>query len=115
MMFSRFFAKADPNAPPREIGHDELLQAMHDKSCAIVDVREPHEFASGHIPGAINLPLSRFRLEHLPAGKRAVLICLSGARSGSAVRHAHGAGATDVRHYPRGMNDWRARGGAVVR
>lgn len=115
MMFSRFFGKADANALPREIGHEELLQALRDKSCVVVDVREPHEFAGGHIPGAINLPLSRFRLEHLPAGKPAVLICLSGARSGSAVRHAHGAGATDVRHYARGMNDWRVRGGPVVR
>ncbi len=68
-MFSRFFAKPDPNAPPRDIDHDELVQAMRDKSCVVVDVREPHEFAGGHIPGAINLPLSRFRLEHLAGGK----------------------------------------------
>ncbi|MGO4871386.1 MAG: rhodanese-like domain-containing protein [Roseiarcus sp.] len=115
MFFSNFFAKPDPNAPPREIGHDELIEAMRDKSVVVVDVREPHEFAGGHLPGAINLPLSRFRLENLPAGKPPVLICLSGARSGSAVRHAHSNGATHVRHYARGMNDWRARGGPIVR
>ncbi len=115
MIFSRFFAKADPDAPRRDIGHDELIQAMRDKTCVVVDVREPHEFAGGHILGAINLPLSRFRLEHLPAGKRAILICLTGARSGAAVRHAHSAGRTDVRHYAGGMNDWRARGGPVER
>jgi rhodanese-related sulfurtransferase len=113
-MFSRFFAKPDPNAPPRDIGHDELVQAMRDKSVVVVDIREPHEFAGGHIPGAINLPLSRFRLELLPAGRRPVLVCLSGSRSGSAVRFAHGAGRTEVRHYPKGMIDWRARGGPVV-
>ncbi|MGD0185945.1 MAG: rhodanese-like domain-containing protein [Roseiarcus sp.] len=114
-MFSRFFAKPDPNAPPREIGHDELLQALGDESVAVVDVREPHEFAGGHIPGAINLPMSRFAPERLPAGKPVVLICLSGGRSGSALRRAHAAGATEVRHYPRGMSGWRARGGPVVR
>ncbi len=114
-MFSRFFAKPDPNAPPRDIDHEELLQAMRDKSCVVVDIREPHEFAGGHIPGAINLPLSRFRLELLPEGKRPVLVCLSGSRSGSAVGFAHGVGRTEVRHYPRGMLDWRARGGPVVR
>ncbi len=115
MIFSKLFSRSDPNSSPRDVGHDELQKALGEGSVTVVDVREPHEFAGGHIPGAVNLPLSRFRLEHLPAGKRAVLICLSGARSGSAVRHAHGAGATDVRHYARGMNDWRARGGPVVR
>jgi rhodanese-related sulfurtransferase len=114
-MFLRFFAKPDPNAPPREIGHDELLAAIRDESVAVVDVREPHEFAGGCIPGAINLPMSRFAPERLPAGKPVVLICLSGGRSGSALRQAHGAGATEVRHYPKGMSDWRARGGPVVR
>jgi rhodanese-related sulfurtransferase len=114
-MFSRFFAKPDPDAPPREIGHDELLRALGDESVAIVDVREPHEFAGGHIAGAINLPMSRFAPERLPTGKPVALICLSGARSGAALRRACAAGATEVRHYPKGMNGWRARGGPVVR
>ena len=102
---------------PRDLVHEDLLPlaikapVLH----TVVDVREPHEFAGGHVPGAINLPLSRFRLENLPAGKPPVLICLSGARSGSAVRHAHSNGATHVCHYARGMNDWRARGGPIVR
>ena len=114
-MFSRLFAKPDPSAPSREIGHDELIQALRDQSVAVVDVREPHEFAGGHIPGAINLPLSRFQPEQLPAGKPAVLICLAGGRSRSALRRAHAAGATEARHYARGMSDWRARGGPVAR
>jgi rhodanese-related sulfurtransferase len=115
MLFSRFFAKPDPNAPPREIGHDELIQALGDKSVAVVDVREPHEFAGGHIPGAVNLPMSRFQLDALPEGKPVALICLSGGRSGTALRQAHAAGATGVRHYAGGMNAWRAHGGPVVR
>ncbi len=115
MIFPRLFGKPGPDASPRDVGHDELQKALSDGSVTVVDVREPHEFAGGHIPGAINLPLSRFRLELLPEGKRPVLICLSGSRSGSAVRFAHGAGRTEVRHYPRGMLDWRARGGPVVR
>jgi rhodanese-related sulfurtransferase len=80
----------------------------------IVDVREPHEFAGGHIPGAINLPLSRFRPDEIPAGKPPVLICQAGARSGAALRQAQAAGATHVRHDPGGMNGWRAHGGEVA-
>jgi rhodanese-related sulfurtransferase len=114
-MFSRLFAKPDPDASSREIGHDELIQALRDQSVVVVDVREPHEFAGGHIPGAINLPLSRFQPEQLPVGKPAVLICQAGGRSRSALRRAHAAGATEARHYARGMSDWRARGGPVAR
>lgn len=115
MIFSRLFAKPDAGAAAREIGHDELARAARDGSCAVVDVREPHEFAAGHIPGAINLPLSRFRPDELPKDQPVALICLGGKRSQAALRHARGAGRADVRHYPGGMNGWRALGGAVVR
>ncbi len=106
---------ADANASSPEIGHDELLQVLSDKSYIVVDVREPHEFAGGHIPGAINLPTSSFRPEELPAEKPAVLICLSGARSGAALRQARDAGAADARHYAGGMKAWQARGGPITR
>jgi len=36
------------------------------------------------------------------------------AEAGAALRQAHAAGATQVRHYPGGMNGWRARGGEVA-
>ena len=114
MKFSSLFGKPDSNASPRDVSHDELQKALSEGSVTVVDVREPHEFASGHIPGAINLPLSRFKPNQIPAGKAPVLICQAGARSGTALRQAHAAGATNVRHYPGGMNGWRARGGEVA-
>jgi hypothetical protein len=73
MIFSSLFGKSDSKASPREIGHDELRKAIGDGSVTVVDVREPHEFAGGHIPGAINLPLSRFKPNQIPAGKAPVL------------------------------------------
>jgi rhodanese-related sulfurtransferase len=114
MIFSNLFGKSDPNAAPRDIGHGELQKALSEGSVTVVDVREPHEFAGGHIPGAINLPLSRFKPNQIPAGKAPVLICQAGARSGAALRQAHAAGAMHVRHYAGGINGWRARGGDVV-
>jgi rhodanese-related sulfurtransferase len=113
MIFSNLFGKPDPNASPRDIGHDELQKALSEGSVAVVDVREPHEFASGHIPGAINLPLSRFRPEQIPTAKPPVLICQAGARSARALAQAHAAGVAHVRHYPGGMSGWRANGGEV--
>jgi len=38
------------------IDHDAFAQAVASKSSAIVDVREPHEYAAGHIPGALSAP-----------------------------------------------------------
>ena len=114
MIFPNLFGKSDATASPRDIGHDELQKALSEGGVTVVDVREPHEFAGGHIPGAINLPLSRFKADQIPAGKAPVLICQAGARSGTALRQAHAAGTTNVRHYPGGMNGWRARGGDVV-
>ena len=47
----------------------------------LVDVREPDEFRSGHIPGALNVPLSEIRQVTLPKEKVLLLYCLRGTRS----------------------------------
>ena len=96
------------------IEHDELVQALSEKKCILVDVREPHEFRSGHIPGALNHPLSKFDPADLARGKPVVLICQAGGRSATALRRALSAGRQDVRHYPGGMSRWRANGGSVA-
>ncbi len=96
------------------IEHDELVQAHREKSCTIVDVREPHEFRSGHIPGAVNHPLSQFDPARITEGKPIVLICQAGGRSATALRRMLASGRQDVRHYPGGMSGWRSRGGPVA-
>lgn len=96
------------------IDHDELVQAHREKSCTIVDVREPHEFRSGHIPDAVNHPLSQFDPARLAQDKPIILICQAGGRSAAALRRARAAGRQNVRHYPGGMSGWRSNGGTVV-
>jgi rhodanese-related sulfurtransferase len=112
-MFSLFPKRAAADATA--IGHEELEQALSDGACAIVDVREPDEYAAGHIPGALNLPMSRFDANLLPAGKPVVLVCRSGGRSANALRQTLAAGRAGVRHYPGGLIGWRERGGRVAR
>lgn len=56
----------------------------------VIDVRSPGEYASGHVQGAINLPLDRFAQEigHVAPDKSmpVMMYCLSGIRSGGACR-----------------------------
>ena len=94
--------------------HEAFQEACLSGSCHVIDVREPHEYAGGHIPNAVNHPLSRFDPASLPSDKPVVIVCLSGARSARATQQAHGAGRTDIAHYPHGTSGWKARGGAVV-
>lgn len=90
---------------------EDVRAASTDGAAHVVDVRETGEFAAGHVPGAINLPLSRFDPAALPTDKPVILMCQAGGRSARALGAC--AGRSDVRHYPGGMSGWRAGGGAV--
>jgi NADPH-dependent 2,4-dienoyl-CoA reductase/sulfur reductase-like enzyme/rhodanese-related sulfurtransferase len=54
----------------------------------VVDVREPEEYAAGHVPGAINVPLSRLRQRwrEIPAEREVWLVCGVGQRAYYATR-----------------------------
>jgi rhodanese-related sulfurtransferase len=97
------------------IGHDELVDGLRSGALALVDVREPDEFAAGHIPGAANLPMSRFDAALLPKDKPVALVCQTGRRSGIALAQARAAGRADVRHYAPGTKGWRDGGGPLER
>jgi phage shock protein E len=66
----------------------------------IIDVRSPGEFNSGHLPGAINLPLDDIETS-LPTkvkdkSRPLLLHCASGMRSGMAQRKLKGLGYTNA-------------------
>jgi rhodanese-related sulfurtransferase len=110
MFFNLFSRAPDPSA----LDLETFANTLREGGTAVVDVREPHEFAAGHIPGAVNLRLSRFDPQKLPNGKPIVLICQAGGRSRNALNRAHAAGRGDVKHFAGGMSQWRAHGGAVA-
>ena len=99
------------------VAREELKRGLADGTIRLVDVREPNEYADGHIPGAILNPLQSFDPDTLPKpeeGKRVVLSCRSGKRSLVALERARDAGRTDlVAHYGGGMLDWNAAGEPV--
>ena len=66
----------------REVTVDTAAELIEGGASA-VDVREPDEFAAGHVPGAVNIPMGQLsnRLDELDRDRRQVVICRSGNRS----------------------------------
>lgn len=78
--------QTQPHAPQqgRLLKVEELHEALaKGERMQIVDVREPGEFASGHVPGAINIPMAEIesRLSDLDPRAPVALICHSGDRA----------------------------------
>ena len=70
----RYFRKRDSLEP---VARDELLRRKKAGAVVVIDVRPGDEFAAGHIPGAIHLPLKELerRLTELPRGQEIVAYC----------------------------------------
>ncbi|KUO50283.1 MAG: hypothetical protein APF76_11270 [Desulfitibacter sp. BRH_c19] len=74
----------------------------------ILDVREPHEFQGGHIPGAILIPLGILQehLDTLNPDSPILLVCRSGNRSMQAARILVDEGFTNLYNLSGGMLEW---------
>jgi hydroxyacylglutathione hydrolase len=82
----------------------------------VVDVREPSEYAEGHVPGAMLVPLGSLgaRVDELPREDRVYVICGGGNRSRTAAGLLTAAGR-DAISVSGGTRAWIASGGTVVR
>ena len=97
-----------------EISISEFMP-IHKKGIYLVDVREIDEYESGHVAGAINIPLSEFssRLSELPSGT-IYMICRSGGRSMQACEFCLDNGISDVVNIAGGTLGWLSSGNEVV-
>jgi phage shock protein E len=90
-MLRRRFGDVSPSQARELVGSGALL----------LDVRTPGEFASGHLPGALNVPVGELggRLEGLGPKERAIVVyCASGVRSAAAAGMLERAGFAKVRN-----------------
>ncbi|MBS0394230.1 MAG: HesA/MoeB/ThiF family protein [Proteobacteria bacterium] len=85
-------AEARPDGPP----------------LVLIDVREPHEYAAGHLPGAQSVPLARLEraLDSLAGAGTVVFVCRSGARSERACALALERGLRAPAHLAGGLLGW---------
>lgn len=99
-----------------EVGPAALKAMLEAGTALLIDVREAGEFANGHIPGAINMPLSGFSPRSIPdaAGRTVVLQCAGGKRSGQALDQCAAAQSAIDTHLAGGIGAWKDAGFPVV-
>lgn len=86
-----------------------VKKAIDSKDITLIDVREIHEYASGHIKGSINIPLREleYRINEIPKDKPIVSYCRSGNRSLGASVLLCSYGLKDIMHMDGGILKWR--------
>lgn len=100
----------------RELDPKTALEAVQSKSAILIDVREPREYASERIHGALLFPLSTFDPGALPIDKTREMIfhCGSGKRSADAVARCQAAGIPITTHVRGGLMSWKQAGLSTI-
>ena len=96
-----------------DISATELHARRESKSAPLViDVRTPEEYASGHIPGAVNIPFDQVarRIVELDAPHGVALYCMVGPRARKGESALMAAGYETVFHLDGGLAAWQAAG-----
>ncbi len=103
-------------APIETLDPAEITLLLHAGKLLLVDVREPEEYASERIPGALLYPLSSFDAATLPndGPRRVVFHCGSGKRSLAAAERRLAAGQPHAAHMRGGIAAWKAAGLPVI-
>ena len=90
------------------------LQARRDSRAApvVIDVRTAEEYASGHIPGAVNVPFDQVaqRIAEIDAPHGVALYCMVGPRARKGESALLAAGYEKVLHLEGGLAAWLAAG-----
>ena len=112
-----FFRKASTNYQSLSIGDYHTQYVAAKAPHFLLDVRTTGEFAGGHIPGAVNIPLDQLpaRLAEVPTDQPVVVVCQSGNRSRSGADILHRGGLKDLYNLEGGTMRWAMSGFTVER
>ena len=93
---------------PHTITNAELQNILvSGEECTILDVREAAEFAFGHIPSAISVPLGELESARLDKTKQIYVVCRTGNRSDVACQMLKEKGYANVKNVIPGMVEWQ--------
>ncbi len=97
-----------------EVDLDAFAEALSD-GATVLDVRNPDEYRTAHVPGAVLIPLPELaaRQDEIPEGNPVYVICAVGGRSLTAAKAMVDAGYRAV-SVAGGTNGWIERGGETV-
>jgi rhodanese-related sulfurtransferase len=109
-------ATKDEREPFYRIDVNEAKEMMSE-GANVIDVRNPDEFANGHVPGATLIPVNSVfqRRDELPGEGKIIFVCSVGQRSALAAEMAAAAGLPADRLYnlEGGTDSWRRAGEPV--
>lgn len=109
----------------KTIGMDEYREIVENPGAALIlDVREPHEYAAGHVPGSINIPRGVVEsqiFDHVGVSGKVdmerpiVLQCQSGKRASLAAQSLRDLGFTQTTVVIMNLDDWKKAGNPFVK
>ena len=113
-MFS-FLKKLTASTPAIDVVELEALLAQD--AVRLIDVREDSEFRSGHVPGAVHIPVKKLaeRLAKLKRDKPYAVICASGSRSRGATDYLLDNGFAGTVTVTGGTSAWARSGRPIIR
>lgn len=95
----------------KNVSTTELAEKLKAGRPVLIDVREPSEYASGHVPRAINIPVGEIasRMGELDPSAETYVICQSGRRSLRATKALTKAGFANVSNVVGGTSAWSGK------
>jgi rhodanese-related sulfurtransferase/TusA-related sulfurtransferase len=113
-VLKHYLRKANPDEVKEETKHPHItdiseLESKVSGGATLIDVREPAEYAFGHIPGAKSIPLGELddRIDELNKDDDIHFICRTGNRSDLAAQKLSEKGYKKVWNVKPGMAEWK--------
>ena len=102
----------DGHAAVQDITTAEAPAWLEQTHARVLDVREPAEYARGHLPGAVSIPQAdlALNLDELPRDSDVLVVCEGGVRSARAAQFLKQVGYSKVTNLVGGTSAWRRAG-----